>query len=258
MAAAGRPDPQRLGGIGWLERTNGALTGRERRRLLGAVAWGQALGLVGRVKLATGRVPASIPGEEHLLDPPDSALARAADQACADQPAELAGHARRTWIYGRALAVADDTDLDPELFYVAALLHDTGLVQAVAGEDFTLRSGQAAARCLRAHGHDEPTIDLVRDAISAHVTPGASVATDGPLGYYVQAGAVLDLGGLRACDLSAGLLERAQRAHSRAGVTPAIIEHITAEAAAVPAGRFALLAKLGFTQAIRLAPFDQK
>ncbi|MDH3704839.1 MAG: HD domain-containing protein [Acidimicrobiia bacterium] len=258
MAGAGRPDPQRLGGVGWLERTNGALTARERRRLLGAVVWGQALALVGRVKLATGRVPASIPGEDQILDPPDSALARAADEACAEQPDELAGHARRTWIYGRALAVVDDTELDPELFYVAALLHDVGLVEAVAGEDFTLRSGQLAARCLRAHGHDEPTIDLVRDAISAHVTPGATLATDGPLGYYVQAGAVLDLVGLRACDLSAALLDRALRAHQRAGLTPAIIDHVNSEAAAVPDGRFALLTRLGFTLAIRLAPFDQK
>lgn len=258
MTGPGRPDPQRLGGIGWLERTNGALTRGERRRLLGAIAWGQALALVGRVKLATGRVPASVPGEATVLEPPDSTLARAAEQACAEQPGAVAGHAYRTWAYGRALAAVDDTDLDAELFYVAALLHDAGLVEAVAGEDFTLRSGRVAASCLRAHGYDEATIDLVRDAISAHTTPGADLATDGPLGFYVQAGAVLDLGGLRACDLSTGLIDRIQQAHTRTGLTPVIIDLIRAEARAVPEGRFALLAKAGFTQAIRLAPFDQK
>ena len=49
------PDVQRLGGIGWLERTNGALTSAERRRLVGPILRGQAQGIAGRLALLTGR-----------------------------------------------------------------------------------------------------------------------------------------------------------------------------------------------------------
>lgn len=226
--------------------------------MYGTLAWSNALALVGRVKLATGRVPHHLPDEDHLLDPPDSAMARAAEEACAEQPDPLIGHGYRTWIYGRALATVDAAVVDPELFYVAALLHDAGLVEAVAGEDFTLRSGHVAARCLEEHGRSADDVWRMRDGISAHVTPGATLDADGPIGYFLQAGAVLDLAGLRACDLSSSLLGRVLARHPRRGLTAGIIGLIDAEAEAVPDGRFGVLCRAGFKTAIRLAPFDEK
>ncbi len=137
-----RPDPDRLGGISWLERTRGALTRAEKRALLGIIARTQGRNIAGRLRLASGRVPDRIAGiDEALLAPPDSALAREAEEACREQPAALIGHGHRTWAYGRALATIDRIPIDDELYYVASLLHDAGLVDTVTGEDFTLRSG---------------------------------------------------------------------------------------------------------------------
>ena len=249
------PDPERLGGIAWLERTRGALTSREKRSLLGIVARTQGQNVVGRLKLATGRVPETVAGIDHtLLAPPDSTLAREAEVACHDQPAALIGHGYRTWAYGRALAALDRVELDEELFYVAGLLHDAGLVESVAGEDFTLRSGERAARCVEASGTSMHSIDLVRDAISAHATPGASIDEDGPLAVYVQAGALLDLAGFRLWDLPPSYVQQVLAAHERGSITPAIVELIRAESRSVPDGRFALLARSGFTLAVRVAP----
>ena len=251
------PDTQRLGGIGWLERTSGSLTSAERRRLVVPILRGQAQGIAGRLALLTGR--RTRPTLD-LPTPPDSAMAREAEQAAADQPATLLGHAYRTWAFGAALATVDAAERggpqpDAELFYVAALVHDVGLVEAVTGEDFTLRSGAAASPIVAAHrGPDSPDIDLVRDAISAHTTPGANLEHDGAQAFYVQAGAVCDLGGLRLHHLSEQLVRDVLDRHPRRGVTCDIIERIRAEAAAVPEGRFALLRRTGFTVAIRLAP----
>ena len=50
------PDPNRLGGLEWSRRTRGNLTAAERRHLIGAIAVGQATHIVGRVKLARGRL----------------------------------------------------------------------------------------------------------------------------------------------------------------------------------------------------------
>jgi hypothetical protein len=250
-----RPDPDRLGGISWLERTRGALTRAEKRSLLGIIARTQGQNIAGRLRLATGRVPDRIAGvDEALLAPPDSALAREAEEACREQPAALIGHGYRTWAYGRALATIDRIPIDDELFYVAGLLHDAGLLDAVTGEDFTLRSGHRAARCMEASDHADEAIDLVRDAISAHATPGATLEQDGSLAYFIQAGALLDLAGFRLWDLPRSYRQQVLVTHERGAVTDTIIELIRAEAQAVPDGRFALLARCGFTLAIRVAP----
>jgi hypothetical protein len=51
------PDLNRLGGLAWTQRTRGRLTRRERRRLLGEIVRGQGQYILGRIRLATGRLP---------------------------------------------------------------------------------------------------------------------------------------------------------------------------------------------------------
>ena len=52
-----RPDPERLGGLAWARRSGGRLTRAERRHLLAEIAKGQVENLIGRAKLALGRLP---------------------------------------------------------------------------------------------------------------------------------------------------------------------------------------------------------
>ncbi len=188
--------------------------------------------------------------------PPDSALAVEAEEAAAEQPPALLGHAHRTWAYGRALAALDGIGVDEELFWIACLLHDVGLIAAVTGQDFTLRSADSAAEV--ALGHRAPgDIETLRDAITAHTTPGATVEKDGPIACYLQAGATCDLGGLRLQHLSDDYVGAVLVRHPRGGLGDDIVERIRVEADAVPRGRFALLRRTGFTTAIRLAPFPR-
>lgn len=238
------PDPERLGGIGWTRRTRGALTAAERRRLYVAVARGQAENATGRLKLAVGRAPRRA---GHLADPPDSAFARDVQEACDEQPGAIVAHSYRTWAFGHALAHLDGHALDAEAFWCASLLHDAGLAQAVAGEDFTLRSAAAAIACADRHGRDG---ERIADAITVHATPGIDPQTDGALGAYVQAGAMLDLGGLRLWDVSERLVDQVTGRHPRGDLLPAV----KAEARAVPDGRFALLGRCGLFVMMRLSP----
>src|SRR5687768_14307640 len=131
------PDPERLGGLAWARRTNGRLTRSERRHLLAAIVRGQGDYIVTRLRRMTGRVPA---GARDLafadFQPPDSRLARLAEEAAEEQSVHVKGHGYRTWAFGTALAALDRNELDPEVFYVAGLLHDYGVADAVAGEDF--------------------------------------------------------------------------------------------------------------------------
>lgn len=247
------PDPERLGGLRWTEHTKGSLTSTERRQLVRPILRGQAAALAGRLALLAGQRPDGI---QEIEAPPDSAMARAAERAADDQPDEVRGHAERTWLFGTALANVDGVELDRELFYIASLLHDVGLVEAVTGEDFTLRSAAAVPPVMSDHRNDRD-ITHVQDAITAHTTPGASIETDGAEAFYLQSGAVCDLGGLRLSHLAAPTVQAILDAHPRTGLAEVIVPLIRAEAAAVPTGRFALLCKTGFPAAVRMAPLPR-
>lgn len=253
------PNPDRTGGLNWTRRTRGSLTAGERRRLLGAVVRGQAGYLAGRIKLATGRVPAGAASlSAEALEPPDSRLARAAEEACREQPPALIGHGFRSWMFGSGLGALDGVELDPELFYAACLLHDYGIATAVAGEDFTLRSAARLEACGVEVEADPASIESAADAITVHTTPGISVEHDGALGFYVQAGAMFDLAGLRAADLSRAYRDHVIAAHPRDGVTEAVVAMIRAEARANPDGRFGLLRRCGLTTVAKLCPLRPK
>jgi hypothetical protein len=249
------PDPRRVGGLAWVQRTEGALTPAERRRLLGEIVRGQGQVIAGRIRLARGKTP---PGAAQLavadFTPPDSVLARTAEEACREQSPHVLGHSYRTWVFGAALSVLDRVPMDPERFYVASLLHDYGIDDTVAGQDFTLRSALRAQGCVQQAGGAPELGDEIGDAITIHATPGIEPQTDGALGCYVQAGAMLDLTGMRADEVGRRFCEDTNREHPRDGVSDAIIELIRAEARAVPKGRFALLHRCGFTMLVRAAP----
>ncbi|HSV39691.1 MAG TPA: hypothetical protein VLI04_13120 [Nocardioidaceae bacterium] len=245
-------DPQRLGGLAWAERTRGELSRAERRHLLGQIVKGQGDYVATRVRRATGRVPEGARGLAFTdFRPPDSKLARLAEEAAEEQSPSVKRHGYRTWAFGSALALLDSNTVDPEVFYVAALLHDYGVDTVVAGEDFVLRSAARAAELSADLGAE------VGDAISVHPTAGLTVERDGAPGFYVSAGAALDLAALRCGDLPRSYFDEVHAAHPRDGDTRAFINHITAEAKANPAGRFAQLRRCGFNLLLRVNPLDR-
>jgi hypothetical protein len=252
------PDPARLGGLEWARRTRGRLSRSERRALLAAIVRGQGDYVVARWRRATGRVPA---GARDLsfadFRPPDSRLARLAEEAAEEQSVHVKGHGYRTWAFGAALAALDRNELDPEVFYVAGLLHDHGVAEAIAGEDFVLRSATRAEQCVTEAGLDEAIALAAADAITVHSTAGITPEHDGTAGFYVQAGASADLVGLRCGDLPRSYFADVHNAHPRDGVTQAFMAHIAAEGRANPDGRFAQLRRCGFTVLMRANPLDR-
>ncbi len=251
------PDPQRLGGLAWARRTGGRLSRAERRRLLIAVAVGQWQNAVGRAKLALGRLPAAAERVDlGAFQVPDSRFARESEQACAELPPALQGHSYRTWLFGRALAAVDGREVDDELFYCGALLHDYGIVSPTADRDFTLGSVERMLSCAEAAGLDDERADSLADGICVHTTPGVKVETDGAIGCYLQWGAMVDGAGLRVWDIAPRNVDEVLRRYPRGDFKRELIAMMRAEATAVPGGRFRLLVRCGLPLAVRLAPFD--
>jgi hypothetical protein len=218
---------------------------------------GQWENAVGRVKLALGRLPAAAARVDlDTFRVPDSTFARAAEEACAELPPSLQGHSYRTWLFGRALAAVDGNTMDDELFYCGALLHDYGIVNPTANRDFTLGSVDRMRTCVDAAGGDDQRADLLADGICVHTTPGVKVETDGPLGCYLQWGAMVDGAGLRMWDIAPRNVDEVLRRYPRGDFKRELVGMMRAEAAAVPGGRFGLLVRCGLPLAVRMAPFD--
>jgi hypothetical protein len=246
-----------LGTHDWVERTGGALTPRERRHLLRPLARTHAVNAVGRVAMLLGvnsgrRAPAT-PGRRPT---PDSVLTRAAEALARRRlsPAVL-NHSYRTYAFGSALGDLENVDVDRELLYAAALLHDLGLATPVPQVDFTRASARVARVLADEVGLSSAATSTLQTAITLHHSPGVTLA-HGPVAYLLSAGAGLDVVGLRSWQLPPDVLAAVTSTHPRLGFKREFTAAFRAEAAHVPHGRAAFLRRYGaFDLAIKLAPF---
>lgn len=247
-----------LGTVTWVQQTSGWLSAAERRSLLWPLARTHAGNTVGRfstlVRLNSGR-RAFIPALR--LVPPNTALTRAAEgRAHALMPPALVNHSYRTYTFGRALGELQCIDVDGELLFAAAMLHDTGLVNPTGAADFTLASARIARDVADEVGLSTTASMTMQNAITMHHSPGVTLAA-GPVSYLLSAGAGLDVVGLRSWQLPAATIADAVSAHPRENLKQVFATTFAQEAARVPRGRTKFLHRYGaFAAAIRFAPFD--
>lgn len=248
-----------VGTADWTMRTGGRLEPAERRRLVADLARVHVGNAFGRLSVLAHLNPgrnAYVPPAR--LAPPDSPLTRAAqDSATRALPATLLNHSHRTYQFGRALGELEQVEVDAELLFAAALLHDTGLVLASGRDDFTLTSARVARDVAEQVGLSTAATETLQTAITMHHSPRVTLAA-GPVAYLLSAGAGLDVAGLRCWELPRATLADAVRDHPREGFKGYFGQAWADEAARVPQGRARLLRRYGaFTAAIALAPFNE-
>ena len=252
-------DPLAVGTATWVRHTSGRLTRAERRAMLAPLARTHASNAVGRLRLAVGLHPgrhAYLPRAR--LAPPTTVLTRAAERRAREiLPVALLNHSYRTYLFGRALGELEGTDVDSELLFAGALLHDTGHVNPTGDADFTLASSRLARDVAEQVGLSTAATDTMLTAITMHHSPSVTLDA-GPEAYLLAAGAGLDVAGVRSWELPAATRVEAVRAHPRAGFKHVFTEAFRQEAARVPEGRAQLLMRYGaFATAIRFAPFAE-
>ena len=104
---------------------------------------------------------------------PDSKLAReAADLLREHGSPLLLAHSLRVYLFGAIRGRHRGWAVDHELLYLGAVFHDLGLTAKYRSPDhrFEVDGANAARDFLRANGIDEPTAELVWDAIALHTT----------------------------------------------------------------------------------------
>jgi hypothetical protein len=188
---------------------------------------------------------------------PDSRLAREAEELVRSvAPPFLTNHSFRSHFFAVALAHRDDVSFDRELLYVAALLHDIGLVEEFdRGKCFEEDSADAAARLAADDGWASERRDRLAEAIRLHVATEIDLG-DGPEAYLLWHSTGLDVGGHRHQELSAATVESVLSAYPRLDFKEGFTALI-ADQAERKAGCWASRAmKAGLAERVATAPFE--
>jgi hypothetical protein len=103
---------------------------------------------------------------------PDTPLCQAATQLARSLSAPfLFHHVMRSCVYAEMIGQRRKAAYDSEVLYVATVLHDLGLTSvAPVRARFELEGADAAKEFLAKQGMDDPTAELVWDAIALHTT----------------------------------------------------------------------------------------
>ncbi|GAB3275457.1 HD domain-containing protein [Actinocorallia lasiicapitis] len=192
-------------------------------------------------------------------DPPDGKYARRADELANETYGpELLQHCLRCWYFGDLFARHEHRGYDPELFYVACLLHDIALTDSyrpTLGDApcFAVHGGNVARRTLQAWGADTDFCDTVKEAIAAHLDVTAP-PENGVETYLLHAAARLDVVGARVSELPSHLLHHVNTLHPRTKFASTFSRALGREARERPDSRIAVLWKTGMRIPVTLNP----
>ncbi|MEV5014329.1 HD domain-containing protein [Streptomyces sp. NPDC053780] len=148
---------------------------------------------------------------------PDSALVREATELIrTTTPPLIFHHSRRVYLFGSLQATALGLRPDPELLYVAALFHDTGLVPPYRGDDqrFEMDGADQARDFLLARGASASDAETVWTAVALHTTPEVPYKL-APEIAATTAGVETDVLGLNLGNLTRAEIDEVTAAHPR-------------------------------------------
>ena len=191
------------------------------------------------------------------LTVPNSAAARAAEElATSAQPASLTNHGVRSYAWGALLGLSESRPFESEILYVAALIHDIGLLESHdRGNDFEADGAAAARELLVAVGWDDARADRAANAIRDH--------WDGPENedevesLLLTYGTSVDVGGWRFGEFDRDTVDDVVASAPRDGFKKQFVELVERQAAAKPWCHLApLTASPAFAERVLAAPFD--
>jgi HD domain len=158
-----------------------------------------------------------LPKEVAGVQLPDSEVANAAIAAVASAaPDFLLNHSLRVFVFGSLLSERNGLRFDPDLSFVASVMHDLGLTDryATANHRFEVDGADAARRLLAEHEVTDDAADLVWDAIALHTSWGIAERR-APEVALVHYGINLDVCGIGVELLSSDEIAEVLSAHPR-------------------------------------------
>ncbi len=169
--------------------------------------------------------------------PPRTPAARAA-LALAEQyhSESMRNHVVRSWLWAEAFAVAEGrNDIDHELLYVSAMLHDIGIVPEFDNVNLSYEEagGHVAVALATGAGWDADRSRRALDVIIRHNWPSVDPAMDVE-GYLLEIGTALDISGARADVLAASFMREVLAEYPRLQLAREFGDGVVEQAARKP------------------------
>jgi HD superfamily phosphodiesterase len=125
-------------------------------------------------------------------------------------------HSRRVFLFGSIHGQLRGLEPDPELLYLAALFHDTGLLTPFSETEqrFEIDGADHARAFLLEHGFSARAVEVVWNAIALHTTPGIP-ARMGPEVAATSLGVLTDAIGHGLDELDVAVVGEITAAHPR-------------------------------------------
>lgn len=242
-----------IGTIEWSRRTKGILGGGEKARFLAATVLTTSR-VLPRVLLSRAGMRGSGPDPSQLT-PPDSAFAREVIEACAHLDPMIVEHGYRSYIFGRALGVAEGVEVDDEALFAATMFHDYAFetMGSLTDECFTFAGAKVAEEFLGSSSMSEPLRHDVLDAITLHLNPKIEPAK--PLQRLAHDGIALDVLGMRGWELDPAGVQAVAERHPRHGFTVRGEPLLRSHGNRVHGCRAGALMLAGFGPALKTSPW---
>jgi hypothetical protein len=151
------------------------------------------------------------------VEVPESAVAAEAARVVRDTTSPLIfHHSRRVFLFGAMHAREQGDQIDPELLYLAALFHDTGLAQPFsdAEQRFELDGADHAHKFLLDQGYPSASAETVWTAIAVHTTPAIPARMGAEIAATAR-GVLIDVVGLGLDRLDPVGVDEVLAAHPR-------------------------------------------
>jgi hypothetical protein len=196
-----------FGTIGWARQRSGQMTRPEKLREFMTASRVLLPTLPAQIRMRMGaHNPKAVSADLADIPVPDSKIAREAEEQCREvSPQRLVNHCLRTYTWAMLLSHRGKLRPDPELLYVAAMLHDLALTDSYRDANpmvcFGARGGVAAAEWAQHRGWPDHRCATLADAISLHLNAYVH-PKHGPEAQLLQAGAAVDVIGLGLWELS--------------------------------------------------------
>lgn len=228
-----------IGSLDWARRRGGILTRAEQWQYIVAGV-GHQIGTTFKKALILGRGPIDM---DQIVVPDSAACRHAAEHARDVCSPALVEHSHRCFWWGSLIGQRERLRPDPEMLYVAAMLHDVGLAMKTNNRCtcFTLQSAESAITAMAALGWSAPKCARLGDAITLHMNIAPPPTSYGPEARLLHAGAACDVVGSRLGEIPKNERRRVTDAHPRGSFAAEFLDHIRHEATMAPRTRVAIL-----------------
>ncbi|HTZ45399.1 MAG TPA: HD domain-containing protein [Jatrophihabitans sp.] len=165
------------------------------------------------------------------------------------QPAALANHCERSYLFAAALGEQAGLAYDAELLYVAAMLHDLGLAEPFDAHTVAFEQAGGSVAWVFAAGAGWPAdrCERASEIIVRHMWPSVDPELDVE-GYLLESATSLDIGGVRPELWPAGLRAEVVAAHPHLDLATEFGRCFTDQAARKPESRAAAAVRNGIVE----------